>query len=726
MSTRYVKIKSVRGQGFRTFADRFQVDFPEIGTVLIEGKNAHTGGSSGAGKSNLFLAIAYALGYCPYPATVLESWHTKAPMWVEVILDTHDGEVVLRRGSKLTMTVGGEAVVGGAKGVAERLNQILGLDVEMLAALTYRGQRKPGLFLRKTDGGKKEFLTTILGLDLFEAESDRASKLAAELKVQAEGKRSTANTVKGLLDQEAARLKGDNEIQALRDTLETHTQAIKKAEAMASEHGAQIAQLQRDRDTASQAAYAQEMTRTTLLEAQIRELGGQKFSVPEPSEEQVQAQTLLKECESRLTRLKQDDVARELDIRRRREALDNERARLMSCHTLIPVIQEKIGKLEAENSRLDAGTCPTCKQVWDKHAEQKAANLAQIQEYRSKLVQLEADKAKTQELAAQRDAIEPFAPNPMIDKMTTAQRQLSVKVATLDQQRKAQANEKTAEVAAKILNLQNEINQIRVEALQKSQAVTKEYQQSIDSLRQQATNISDAISASRAIVAAATQDIAANDIHIASHRDLTASYEKASSEAVTAEQRMAAETAFAKAVGREGFLGLIFDQILDEIADEATKILGSVANTQNVSISFRSENATQKNVMKREIKPILQIGDQEAVVFLSEGIPDCAGASGGMMATIELAVDLAVGKVVSQRAGFDPGWLILDESFNGLDTPSMEACMSILQEYGRDRLVLVIDHASEFKALFNQSIVISYDGQKSVPIRGTSSAIGTT
>jgi hypothetical protein len=43
------------------------------------------------------------------------------------------------------------------------------LPPELLAPLTYRGQKQPGLFLSKTDAEKKEFLTTLLDLGKFEA-----------------------------------------------------------------------------------------------------------------------------------------------------------------------------------------------------------------------------------------------------------------------------------------------------------------------------------------------------------------------------------------------------------------------------------------------------------------------------------------------------------------------------------------------------------------------------
>src|ERR1035441_4995309 len=93
-------------EAFRSFVEPSGFNLPLRGLYGIRGRNADTGGSSGAGKSSINLGIAYALGYCPFPATELQSWLTENPMSVTLKLVTPDAElVVVRGGSGLRLGV---------------------------------------------------------------------------------------------------------------------------------------------------------------------------------------------------------------------------------------------------------------------------------------------------------------------------------------------------------------------------------------------------------------------------------------------------------------------------------------------------------------------------------------------------------------------------------------------------------------------------------------------
>jgi DNA repair exonuclease SbcCD ATPase subunit len=167
-----------------------------------------------------------------------------------------------------------------------------------------------------------------------------------------------------------------------------------------------------------------------------------------------------------------------------------------------------------------------------------------------------------------------------------------------------------------------------------------------------------------------------------------------------AESRVHVERDFVEMIGREGFLGSIFDEILGQISDETNTLLASVANTRHCTIQFVSETLTQKGTVKKEIKPVVTINGHEA--------PLEAGLSGGMLSVVMLATDLALGSVISQRSGVCPGWIILDEVFDGLGAVEKDSAMEILQKYAQDRLVIIIDHTSELKGMFTQVIEVSY------------------
>jgi ABC-type molybdenum transport system ATPase subunit/photorepair protein PhrA len=77
-----------------------------------------------------------------------------------------------------------------------------------------------------------------------------------------------------------------------------------------------------------------------------------------------------------------------------------------------------------------------------------------------------------------------------------------------------------------------------------------------------------------------------------------------------------------------------------------------------------------------------------------------------MGTAVELAVDLAVGAVIARRSGCEPRWLILDECFEGLGANEKEAALNVLQQYSQNKLIVVIDHGSEAKEMFNNNLTI--------------------
>ena len=184
------RLMRLRLRGFRSFVVETTIDFPENGLLLVRGKNHDTGGSSGSGKTTVLLALQYALGLCHLPATSLQSWLTTEPMFVELTLRCEDREVVITRKPGLTVECGDLKLKG--RNAEESLESILGLSPGILEALTYRRQRTQGQFLSKTDGEKKEFLTTVLGLEKFEAAAEKSQRAISDQEPVVEACRVTA------------------------------------------------------------------------------------------------------------------------------------------------------------------------------------------------------------------------------------------------------------------------------------------------------------------------------------------------------------------------------------------------------------------------------------------------------------------------------------------------------------------------------------------------------
>jgi len=157
------------------------------------------------------------------------------------------------------------------------------------------------------------------------------------------------------------------------------------------------------------------------------------------------------------------------------------------------------------------------------------------------------------------------------------------------------------------------------------------------------------------------------------------------------------ELDFVQVVGKKGFLGSIFDEVLSEIVVSINKKLSLVANMAHVTFNFKTEALDSKGLTKKSIIP---------VVFLNGNETSMAALSGGMKSSLELLTDLAVKETIETRTGKAIGWYFADEAFNGQGQPTKEACLDIMKQCSQCRALFVIDHHSETKEYFNKIIDI--------------------
>lgn len=165
-------------EGFRSFKERTEINFPESGSVLINGHYKGNSISSGSGKSSVLIAMSLALGYCDIPVTKLKNWDSKS-LYVSLTLTdgTNIYEIIID--PSLRLIENGIEQKGTSTAAKERLNDIIKTSSDLTKALTYRPQRTAGKFLTLTDSGIKDFLSGLLGLNEIE---EAHSKLKEELK----------------------------------------------------------------------------------------------------------------------------------------------------------------------------------------------------------------------------------------------------------------------------------------------------------------------------------------------------------------------------------------------------------------------------------------------------------------------------------------------------------------------------------------------------------------
>ncbi len=686
------RLISIHGEAFGSFVAGFDLELPESGLVLLRGENLDTKGSSASGKSTLIHALNLPLGTCPVPLTEHQSWYTKDPPRVVAKYSVGEKIVEIARGKKFELTIDGVPARGGAPQKEAKITELFGIDSEMILALTYRGQRKPGLFLDKTDSEKKEFLTALLRLDKFEAEEKKSKAKVAELESRCLVLNARIHDISARLETLRALGSGEEAVASLERT----AKEIQEHESAQRRYEKTFKDKHNDADIVYQFAIDLFAPKLAAADANIQELERFLVVAPPMTPAWEKLKALQVEAQTRLDRLEKEDGEKARDLLLQLEDMRAQwQALAMQARGSHKLLADR-DRVVADMKQLVENKCPTCLREWEEalvRLEDLKVELGQINSEVEELkyVQEEADRLKS-EYDALPKTIEP---NPMI-----------------------------ARLRAMVENCQQDA---RVEELRATEGANSKIQENADALREARAarkalleesyvvatkKRNEVLAGSHGLEVLALQEKEqkvkkelvrqklAEEVGAIRERErqiaqLTLQAGETMVELEPLQTELAAEKDFAHLTGREAFRGSVFDEALEAISAETNDMLGSIANTRNCTLEFESERETQEGKLRQEIVPVITINGHK------KGRP-----SGGMLSAIELAVDLAVGKIVSERTGVCPGWLILDESFDGLGPREKETCLEILQTYARDRLVIVVDHMSETQGLFTHRITV--------------------
>jgi len=140
-----------------------------------------------------------------------------------------------------------------------------------------------------------------------------------------------------------------------------------------------------------------------------------------------------------------------------------------------------------------------------------------------------------------------------------------------------------------------------------------------------------------------------------------------------------------------GAIAYSLDSVMGELNDQVGQYLDIFShNTMTYKITSGDDKAKVTHVVSKDSSDV-----------------SVGSLSGGEERGLIISVDLGLAEVIAQRGGVSlPSVLMLDECFEGLDSVGKEKVIDALREIARDRCIVVIDHSSEFNALFDQSIKI--------------------
>ncbi len=147
----------------------------------------------------------------------------------------------------------------------------------------------------------------------------------------------------------------------------------------------------------------------------------------------------------------------------------------------------------------------------------------------------------------------------------------------------------------------------------------------------------------------------------------------------------------ATAFGRTGVQALLVESALPELEAEANRLLGRMTDNA-MHLTLQTQRIPQRGepVETLEIKVADALGTRSYETF-----------SGGEAFRINLALRIALSKLLAQRSGAPLPTLFIDEGFGTQDTTGRERILDVIQSIADDfERILVITHMDEMKESF--------------------------
>ncbi|HXF90726.1 MAG TPA: hypothetical protein VNJ29_02215, partial [Candidatus Nitrosotenuis sp.] len=197
-----IRIKKLRFANFGRFVGEHEINFADMPRIIqVDAKNHNTGGSSGSGKTTIFLALEYLLGINDTPATVLQSRLTEESLWAEGELESDDQIYVVTRHRENGLKIkkpDGSFISGSSKVSEDFLRHLIGIPHTLLRPMLHKRQREGGFFLSMPPTKMQAFLMECLGMKDYEEKIKKAEADASKLEVNLKVKEAEINTLKNV------------------------------------------------------------------------------------------------------------------------------------------------------------------------------------------------------------------------------------------------------------------------------------------------------------------------------------------------------------------------------------------------------------------------------------------------------------------------------------------------------------------------------------------------
>ena len=432
--------------------------------------------------------------------------------------------------------------------------------------MTLRAQRTRSLFFDKKDTAKKEFLSSLLGLD----EIDAAIEQSKERIKQFDSKIQFLQSSSLVLEQEE------------KSIIEPIPYPIPVEAELLFQRKDEISFLVPILESKERDALLKIKSLKSKLEVRIKDI--EQNYVLAPSNVLASSQWVLD------LSLKQKTL---VDLQNYQKELNK---------TLDKIGQSKIKLIDINGQidQLNKSICPTCERTWIENQGK-----LQFLEQSQKVLELDINR----EHIVQKDLADSFIEeNDLIKEIN----KLALDLKNEDIRLSVEESKHLTEKADKI-------NELKIASMVH-----------IGRIQQASIRIKDHILNHKMILSSIQQkenEINLNkqksDLSIRDYSDKLLSIklktQSISSELVKINKERAKELDFIELVGNNGFKGSIFSQVLVEIGDKISETLKYVPNMSGCTMEFRSSTETEKGVAKAKITPIINKNGLEIAPELLSG-----------------------------------------------------------------------------------------------------------
>lgn len=720
-----VDLESVTISAFMNIAEEQTINFRKNCLYGIFGENKDTGNSNGSGKTSFINAIN--VGILGLSATGLTSKDVRnkildLPPKISVSLSINDRPLLIERtiGGKLRINFNNDGwKEGSVDDVQNEIERLIGLNKDQILRMTFKKQGDFGGFLLMKDSEKKEFLGSFINLEKIEK---------SEIYIKNKLNELSGESVKLKYEISSATESINNNNKILNPLLSELQEITNKQSADSVEN------LKKELAVMEQAAALQQENYDKLLDsAEV------KLAVLSSNEAKKDLFAALKDTDIQIERSteKEEEINSKIssflptlnELKGKKENAIRAISKFKQMESDFNAAQLKIQSLEKdkliavnENEKLlrdldlvhnkhddSADACFACKRPLDwgskeavTHAiEKEKLSISKKIESNTKKIQLiDNDISGLQTTAANLSAL--VNPNNLLA-LQSALSDADAAIKSMESGGLSELSSELSSIKSGLSYLLNQKNMIT----KKLATVDLDLNTKIESIKSKEflkiKELKSSIELTKAKLDMTEKRIAAIKNSLEQISKQNEEKETQASLMNIKLNEIENETLIAQKIShilsRQGFVGYLFDSMLEEINNEVNKNLKQLPLTSNFQLYFSPDKITKSsgNVSKNITYEIINSG----IAISFEAL------SGAEKLSVILAVEEAVDHVTSKRSGVHIGWKFLDEQLMFVDSGNKEFVMEFLKEKSLNKTIMIVDHASEFNAAIENRIKVT-------------------